>query len=238
MKSLLLSAFFSLTIISCGQETLVGNGNLTTITKNVSAQFDAVSSAGSFDVEILEGPQDGKIKMEGESNVLEKVKVEVKNNKLTIDFEKNLNISINKPVKITLTAKDLKSLGLSGSGSIIAKGTQNVDEFSVGLSGSGDIIAKVKTKKTTASISGSGDIQLSGNTEDFKVGIAGSGDIKAYELIAKNAEISVSGSGDTQITVQEILQGSVAGSGDIYYKGNPSKVKVNSAGSGEIQQVK
>jgi hypothetical protein len=237
MKSLLLSTIISLSIVSCGQ-TLVGNGNLTTITKQVSAEFDAVSSSGSFDVDIIEGPQDGKIKMEGESNILEKVKIEVKNNRLSIEFEKNLNIRLSKAVKITLTAQNLKSLGLSGSGTITAKGTQKVEEFTAAISGSGDIIAKVKANKTTASISGSGDVNLSGTTENFKVGIAGSGDVLAYDLIAKNAEISVSGSGDTQLTVQENLKGSVAGSGDIFYKGNPSSVKVNSAGSGDIKQVK
>lgn len=238
MKSLFLSVLFSLSIISCGQQTINGNGNITTIVKNVSPNFDGIGSSGSFDIEILDAPQDGKIKMEGESNILEKIKVEVENGKLKIEVEKGFNLRTFKPVKITLNAQNLKSIGLSGSGNIEAKGTQNVNEFTAAISGSGDIKANVKTKKTTASISGSGDITLNGKTEEFKVGISGSGDVFAFGLKADDVNIGIAGSGDAEVTVLNYLTGAVAGSGDINYKGNPTKVKVNSSGSGDVNHVK
>lgn len=238
MKSLFLTILASLSIISCGQETIKGNGKLTSITKQVSANFDRIGSSGSFDIEIQNAPQDGKIKLEGESNILEKIVVEVENGKLKIEFKRGYNFRSSKSIKITLKAQNLKSIALSGSGNIRAHGTQNVNEFTAAISGSGDIEANVKANLTTASISGSGDIKLSGKTDEFKVGISGSGDVHAYNLNADDVNIGVAGSGDAEVTVNNSLLGAVAGSGDISYKGNPSKVKVNSSGSGDVIHVK
>jgi hypothetical protein len=238
MKSLLLSLLFSFSFYSCAQETVNGNGDRKTETRNVSPNFDGVNSSGAFEIEINDQAQDGKIKLEGDSNIINKILVEVKNNKLHIEFPKGFNFRYSKSIKVSLNARNLKSISLAGSGTIKANGTQNVDSFSAAISGSGDISAKVKATTTSAFISGSGDITLTGSTNEFKVSIAGSGDIHAFNLVATNANINVSGSGDTEVSVSGELKGAVAGSGDIFYRGNPSKVKLNASGSGDITQVK
>src|SRR5690606_37057194 len=109
-----------------------------------------------------------------------------------------------------------------------------VANFSAGLSGSGEIDAKVSAQNLNAAISGSGDIRLGGDADKVKVGISGSGDVKAFELKSKDADIAVSGSGNTEITVNGNLTASVAGSGDIHYKGNPAKINAKSGGSGDV----
>lgn len=237
MKSLLLISILSLFSLSCGQETIQGNGKIITETRNVSAGFSGVHTSGSFDIHIQDGPQDGKIKIEGDEKIIEKITVEVKDNQLHIGFQKGFSLRFSKTIKISFRAKNLSTLALSGSGTIQADGTQNVKDFTASLSGSGDINAKVKAVNTSASISGSGDIVLAGETDEFSIGISGSGDISAFKLIAQNVNVRVSGSGDSEISVKNSLTGSVAGSGDIRYKGNPSKIKVNASGSGDIIQV-
>ncbi|HLV23338.1 MAG TPA: head GIN domain-containing protein [Moheibacter sp.] len=235
MKTLFITTLFSLSFFSCAQESVRGNGNFITETRNVSADFNEIESAGAFDIIINDVPQDGKIKLEGESNILDKIEVEVQGNTLVIQHKQGYNFFNNSgSVKVSLNARNLKSLGLSGSGSITAKGIQKVDDFSASLSGSGEIDAKVSAQNVNAAISGSGDIRLSGDADKFKVGISGSGDVKAFALNSKDAEIAVSGSGDTEITVNGNLTASVAGSGDIHYKGNPAKINAQSGGSGDV----
>ena len=234
MKTFIITAFFGLSLISCAQETVKGNGNFSTEIRNVNENFEAVGSSGAFEVVINDAPQDGKIKLEGDANILGKIIVEVKGNSLVLETKKGFNLSFKKPVRITINAQNLKYLGLSGSGSIKAKGTQNVEEFTAAISGSGDIEAKVSAHKTSTAISGSGDITLSGKTKVLKVATSGSGDVHAFDLDANDVEIGVSGSGDTEIQVSESLTGGVSGSGDIFYKGNPAQIKIASGGSGDV----
>ncbi|MFV0304185.1 MAG: head GIN domain-containing protein [Moheibacter sp.] len=235
MKPLFLSIFSIFFLISCAQETIRGNRDFTTETRQINTNFDTLESSGAFEITINDVPQDGKIKLEGDSNILEKIKVETKENKLIIEYEKGFNIINNsRSVKISLNAQNMKALGLSGSGKINMLGTNNVDSFHIGLSGSGSINAKTISKDVIVGISGSGDVNLDGQTKNLKVGISGSGDVDTFNLNAINSQISVSGSGDVKINVSGNLTVNSSGSGDVFYKGNPKSVVANSNGSGDV----
>ena len=234
MKTLLISALISLSIISCAQETVKGNGNKKIEKRTVEANFTGIGSEGSFDILIEDGPQDGIIYLEGDSNILEKITTEIKGNTLVIGFRKGFNLKFNNKIKVRLKAQNLKSIALSGSGTIKTEGVQKANEMSISISGSGDIDAKVAAENITTAISGSGDVYLSGTAQKLKVGTSGSGDVKAFNLKCADLEVGISGSGNTEITASNSISGAIAGSGDIKYKGNPSKIKVNSAGSGDI----
>ncbi len=235
MKTITLIIIFSISLISCAQDGVRGNGNRITENRTVSSKFNKVESAGAFEVIINEGPQNGKIKLEGDSNILDKIEVKVEDNTLIIKQKNGFNFSLNSgSVTISFQAKNLQSIGLSGSGSITAKGTQNVDDFDVALSGSGDIDVKVSAKHVSTAISGSGNIHVTGKSNSFEAGISGSGDVNAFNLKTQSSDIGISGSGNVEITTDGELTGAIAGSGDIYYKGNPSSVKVTSGGSGDV----
>lgn len=235
MKTITLIIIFSISLVSCAQEGVRGNGNKITENRTVSSKFNKVESAGAFEIIINDGPQNGKIKLEGDSNVLDKIEIEVEENTLVIKQKKGFNFSLNSGrITISFQAKNLQSIGLSGSGSITVKGTQNVDEFEAVLSGSGDIDANVSANHVTTAISGSGNINLAGKSNSFEAGISGSGDVNAFALKTQNTDIGISGSGNVKITADGNLIGSIAGSGDIHYKGNPSSVKVSSGGSGDV----
>src|SRR5690606_17678349 len=121
MKTFIITAFFGLSLISCAQETVKGNGNFSTEIRYVNENIEAVGSSGAIEVVINNAPQDGKIKLEGDANILGKIIVEVKGNSLVLETKKGFNLSFKKPVRITINAQNLKYLGLSGSGSIKAK---------------------------------------------------------------------------------------------------------------------
>jgi|SRR5690606_12665218 len=234
MKKLALITFSLFFLASCAQETVRGNGKTTKETRKVSSNFTAVESAGSFDVIIKDGNQDGTVQLEGELNILDKIEVKVQGNTLVIKQKPGFNIRSSRDVTITFNARNLDAVGLSGSGTLVTEGIQRADNFKVGLSGSGDIDVKVDTKRLNSAISGSGNINLSGNSEELIVGISGSGDVHAYDLKAQNADIGISGSGDTEVYVTGELKAAVAGSGDIYYKGAPETINAKSTGSGDV----
>jgi hypothetical protein len=214
-----------------------GNGNVVTIERSTE-DYDAISVSGWFDVILVDG-EEGKLSIEGDENLLEHIKTEVKDGKLVIKVKKGYNLQPSSWKKdggiyVTVPVESVNAVSLSGSGDIVGKKTISASEFNTSMSGSGDITLDLKSKTVTASMSGSGDITLSGSTEVFEVQISGSGDIKAFELIADKVDASVSGSADIKVTANEELIARVSGSGDIHYRGDPKKIDSKTSGSGDI----
>jgi hypothetical protein len=215
-------------------EKIKGNGKVTTITRTTS-DYDGISCAGSFDYILVSGTE-GKITIEGEENLLQYVVTEVKDNKLVIKTEKNINLkpSLNKTIKVTIPFKDIDNVSLAGSGDLTNTDTIKATDLKVSLASSGDIVLTVETNNVKGSLAGSGDLTLKGNTNNLEANIAGSGDFHGFNLQANNTEVSVAGSGDAKVVSNESLKARVSGSGDIEYKGNPKTEDSKVAGSGSI----
>ena len=216
-----------------------GNGNMVTIERS-TADYDRIAVAGWFDVELVSGTE-GQLTLRGEENLLEYIKTEVNDNKLTIKVKNGVNL---KPsswgngggIKVTVPIEEVESVNLSGSGDIVGSTVIKTDNFSTKLSGSGDVSLEIEAEIVEATLSGSGDINLSGNTGELEVRVSGSGDVKAFELIANKVEATISGSADVKVTANEELIARVSGSGDIRYKGDPKKIDSKASGSGEISK--
>jgi len=216
-------------------EKIKGNGNVTTITRTTS-DYDGISCAGSFDYILVSGTE-GKITIEGEENLLKYVVTEVKDNKLVVKTEKNINLSpsSNKTIKVTIPFKDIDNISLAGSGDLTNIDTITATDLKVSLAGSGDIVLTIETTSVKGSIAGSGDLTLKGNTNDLEARVAGSGDFHGFNLQANNTDVSIAGSGDAAVVSKESLKARIAGSGNIEYKGNPNKEDSKVAGSGSIR---
>lgn len=237
MKKVLTLSFALITIAASAQwgKRVKGNGKVVTIERTVG-DYDYVSVAGWFDVELVDG-NEGEITIKGEENLLEYIKTEVKDGDLVIKTKKGVNLQPSNwkdGITITVPVESINGASLSGSGDVIGKTTLKADHFKTSISGSGDIELDVEANRLKASMSGSGDIRLSGKATDFEVSVSGSGDIKAYDLEAEFVEAQVSGSADIKVTAKQALKARVSGSGDISYKGNPKKIDTKSSGSGDI----
>lgn len=240
MKKLItLVIALSMVAVSCAQwgGGVKGNGNFVAIERSLQ-DYDHVAVAGSFDVDLVAG-HEGQITLEGESNLLEYVLTEVKNGKLLIKTENGVNLrpsSWTNGIRITVPIESLDKVSLSGSGDIVSRTTIKSNNFSARISGSGEVSLTVEAERVDASLSGSGDITLAGRARDFVVSVSGSGEIQAFAFDADFVNATVSGSADIKVTVNESLEARVSGSGDIYYRGNPSKINTKTSGSGDISK--
>ena len=79
----------------------------------------------------------------------------------------------------------------------------------------------VDANTTKAEVAGSGTIRLAGKSNEAMFEIAGSGDVLAADMVAKKVNISIAGSGDAECHATDHLKVSIAGSGEVGYKGNP-----------------
>ncbi|MFY0629368.1 MAG: DUF2807 domain-containing protein [Flavobacteriaceae bacterium] len=217
-----------------GNKKVKGNGNVTTITRS-TGDYDGVSVGGFFDVILVKG-KEGKVKIEGEKNLMEYIVTDVKKGNLQIKVKKGVNIRTTKRLTVTVPVKSIDQVSLGGSGNIKGDVLLKADDFGVNLGGSGNITLRVDATTVKSSIGGSGNIKLSGDAGSFKGSIAGSGTIKAYELEVNTVKATIAGSGDIRISVKDEIKATIAGSGSIYYKGNPPKVNTKSVGSGSVRK--
>jgi Putative auto-transporter adhesin, head GIN domain len=237
-KSILLLVALMLSSVSqaqwWGNEKVKGNGNMTTETRTTK-DYDGIKCAGSMDYILIAGTE-GKIKIEGEENLLKHIITEVKNGNLIVKVEKGINLrpSWNKTIKITIPFKDISSVSLAGSGDLWNEDVINSNDFDVSLAGSGDVIVNVQASSVEGSLAGSGDLTLKGKTNYLNVRVAGSGDIHGFGLQANHTTVSVAGSGDAEVVSNESLKARVSGSGDIEYRGKPTKEDTKVSGSGSI----
>jgi hypothetical protein len=232
---ILLAVLTSLSIQAQNYKNIKGKGAV--VSKTVStAEYDGVAVSGSFFVTLVDGAE-GSITINAEENLLEFIIVEVKDNTLYIKPEKNYGISASKgkKIEITVPVNSISNVSLAGSGDVISNFMMNATSFQVSLAGSGDIKLGIEAQTIDARLSGSGDIEFKGKTTDFTAALAGSGDIEAFELQADNAKVSIAGSGDIATNCSQSIEARVSGSGDIQYKGNPTKVDSKVSGSGTIK---
>jgi len=234
-KSIVLLVALMLTSITQAQwKKVKGNGNITTETRT-TGDYNGIKCAGSMDFVLIAGTE-GNIKIEGEENLLKHIITEVKNGNLIVKVEKGINLrpSFYKTIKITIPFKDINKVSLAGSGDLWNEDTITATNLDVSLAGSGDVILNIEASNIESSLAGSGDLTLKGNTNKLTAKLAGSGDISAFGLQSNHTTVSVAGSGDIEVVSNISLKARVSGSGDIEYRGKPTKEDTKVSGSGSI----
>lgn len=200
--------------------------------------FHALDVGGPFDVKLTQGPTES-VKVEAPEEVMSHITTEVVNGTLKVYDKHNWSFHWgdmfhHRKILVFVTAKDLNSIVVSGSGDVKFRDGIHGDAMHLHVSGSGDVDGVLEVKNLETSISGSGDVKLSGHAATSAVRVSGSGDYSAHNLITTDTDVHVSGSGDASIYASGKVDASVSGSGDIRYAGNPKSVYKNKSGSGDI----
>ena len=209
-KLLFLLVSITAILISCKKEKVEGGGAIITESRNVE-NFYNVSVAGSPNVFIISGAA-FDVKVKAYENIIPILETKVQNGTLLISLKKNVS-NDNSEIYITMPA--LSAVTTNGSGNIDTKGNfLGMDYFSATTSGSGMITIE------------------KGSAKNYKITIAGSGDVKSFGFVSEQATVSITGSGDAELSVTQKLKATLNGSGNVYYKGNPV-VDAVSSGSGK-----
>jgi hypothetical protein len=238
LKSIMVFALVLSTSVSCAQwgkgKKIKGNGNVTTITRS-TASYDGIKASGFMNINLVKGAE-GKITLEGESNLLDYIETHIKNDYLIIKVKDGFNLKTSRTLSITVPYEDIELVALSGSGDVNNSGTISSNMLEISLAGSGDMNLNIESQSLESNISGSGDIRLSGSTTVLNVKVAGSGDFDGRKLNSSDVDVSVAGSGNASVVCNGNLKARVSGSGNIKYKGSPKTKDTKVSGSGSISQ--
>jgi hypothetical protein len=178
------------------------------------ADYHRIEVNGGCDVALTVGSP-ASLTVTADDNLLQYLVTEVRDGALVVEM-KSGSYSPTTAMKLVATVPALDSMVVRGSSDAVLTGLTG-ERFTVQISGSGDVRASGKVGAVTAKITGSGDLRL-------------------LDLEAREAVVEVSGSGDVDVWATEALTASIAGSGNVSYKGDPPKITKSVAGSGSIKK--
>jgi len=202
-------------------------------------EFNSISLRVSGNVYLKQGSTQ-KVEIEGSERTLEEIETRVSNKRLIIEWEGSrrwFGWSNHGSVDIYITVKDIRELSVSGSGTIRSESNFKVDDLELSVSGSGRIKFEASADDVDISISGSGKIELEGSSNDNQIHISGSGRLYAEDMKSRSYDVRISGSGSCRVNVSSEIYASISGSGSVYYRGDPDKIRSNVSGSGRIRRM-
>ncbi len=198
--------------------------------------FDALTLKGMGDIFLTQGENESLI-LEGEPDLLERIKTEVSGSELIISLKSWLDLLIiPKNLKIYVTMRNVRGVKVSGSGTLNSARI-STDHLKLEASGSADMqIGDLSAENLEMGVSGSGKFKLAGKVTSQDVHISGSGRYEGKDLDCQTASVRVSGSCHATLRVQESLNVKISGSADVGYVGNP-KLQQRVSGSASIHQI-
>jgi hypothetical protein len=214
-----------------------GSGKVVSQTREVSA-FTAIAIPYPAEVVIQQGTSES-VKLEAEDNLISQLITETSDGTLLIKNKVsswNERVNPTKPVRITITVKDLRELNFSSAGSIRIEKLET-DSLSVHLSGAGSLtVEQLKAHSFDCRLSGAGSIIASGVADKLTLDLSGVGSFNGAELSGASADVHLSGVGSATVHPTENLTARVSGLGSVRYYGNP-KVDEHVSGLGSVNKI-
>ena len=213
-------------------KTVHGNHKVTRSERNLGS-FTGVKASSGVDVYLRQGDADA-VTVEADENLHEYIITEVKGGVLHVYTEVSIRDAEKERVYVTM--KEIKSVETTSAGDIVGESPVKSDDIRLSASSAGDIKLEIYAREVELNISSSGDMTLSGETEKLEADLSSAGDLNAYDLKAKEADISVSSAGDADINVTDKITAKASSAGDINYKGDPKYVDVHTSSAGGIHK--
>lgn len=194
-------------------------------------------------VKLVRGETCG-LEIEGDPDVVPKVRGEVRDGVLVLEVGENwlerltsgLLLVANRPLRFHVSMPELDALTVTGSGEIDGAGWSGT-QLRLRVSGQGEVrLSELAYDSVEAVVSGRAEMHLGGKCDEARFNISGSADVIAPELHTNRAEVRIAGQGNVEMHVAERLEVRIAGFGGVRYHGDPV-VKQSISGVGSVEQI-
>lgn len=191
-----------------------GSGHLGEQTRHVSS-FDRVAIDGDFDQVWIETCDDCPTvaTVRGDDNLIGDVVTSTRGSTLTIETDGWLIPQL--PLEVIVQGPPTIRVEVEGSANVIVDG--------------------VAEERYDATVHGSGQVTINGQTAHFEAWVDGSGAVRAFDLLARDADVTVEGSGRIEVCAFGRLDAEVDGSGAIRFDCTPKSLGRHVSGSGTIR---
>jgi hypothetical protein len=210
--------FVMILLLSCGNMTVTGSGNIITQPRSVSG-YTGISFSGAGELNIMQGTTES-LAITTDDNLMEYIETTVQNGVLHIGFRDGVDLKPSDTIIFDAAVKTLNSIVFSGAGSIRANGL-------VVASGSFDF-----------TVSGVADCVISGQTDQQNIVVNGTCTYNSPDFESTTATVDISGVGDITLWVSDNLDVTISGVGHVYYFGTPGTVtNIDISGVGDVQKL-
>ena len=197
-----------------------------------------ITLVGSVTVEL--GAEAGYVLSAEDREALDAVEIETSGNRLIVKQRGKKggwfwNDDDRPAVDLTVTLPAVEAIDLAGAGRLVGAGFAG-SELEVSLAGAGECeLTELRLDRLEIDLAGAARCETEGSARIQDISIAGAGSYEGFELESEEASVSVAGAGAAEVTVTERLDGSVAGIGNITYRGSPKKITQSVSGLGSVE---
>lgn len=223
---------------ACNTLTIKGDGNV--ISKEVSiTDYSRIQVQGSnIELTYAQTDTDPFVRIECDQNIIEAIQFVVEDNELIIRPKDKHTLLDPTRFKIMTNSKSLKDLKMTGEGEYHLSGPLKSDKLKLDLAGSGTISAdSLLVDELNLNTAGNGTIKLCGTAGKTNINASGKCMVKGFNLQTDILECKITGYCEVEITANKEIRTQMAGSCNLRYKGNPSRIDEKSAGSCSISKV-
>lgn len=243
MMIIILTVFAMIAATACfsfapGANMIFGNGKVIQEERPLNAAVKGAGTQSPIDL-ILDPDLTDKVKLEGESNILEQVEVsQTADGVLQVRFKPNVNISSIRTVKVYIPVPAGGLLQTSSTGSISARNNVSleVDQLELTVSSTGSITINANVKELIAVSSSTGRITVTGQAENATISLSSTGDFNGFDCKIVDATVSLSSTGTARVNVSGQLKGSISSVGNIIYDGEPASINVSTSSVGKVRK--
>ncbi|MDG5492941.1 head GIN domain-containing protein [Psychroserpens sp. SPM9] len=233
------AVILSLLFMSCNFDVnfntgVKGNGNVSTVERNLDGDFNQIEVSRGLDVYLTQSDTP-LLKVQADENLHDIIITEIDNEVLKIYASEN--ISRSEAQKVMVNVKDLNYI-LSESGSdVYSTNTILADNLKLVTTSGADMDLNIEVNTATCISESGSDLKVSGTTNDLSAEASSGSDIKAGKLKAQNCVAEASSGADIVVYSEVKLRANASSGGDIKYYGNPESVQKSDGVSGDIRKM-
>ena len=177
--------------------------------------FHGIDLAGVLTVEVTLG-KPASVTVSGDADLVDQVTTTVKDGVLVIKTPEHRRDPQrrNHRLHAAVTAPDLSSLAITGTGTLEATGIAN-DRLAI-------------------DVPGTGALKLRGSTGALSVRLGGTGEVTGKDLAARDLVIDIGGTGSARLNATRSVDARITGTGSLAVHGHPAQVKKTVTGLGSV----
>ena len=222
-----------------GTDCIKSTGAVITQRREVAPGFASVTAFDNVDLRLVQASQT-YAEVRAGKNLIDDIEITRKGDALEIANTSRCNWarSYDTPREVTLHLPSINNLFLRGQGNVSTVGPFVQDKAICHLVGTGDFDLNFQVRYLYIDQFELGDFNLRGTADEINFTVGGSGRLFAQGLALKRCYFKMThdSNGDAHVRPTDVLDGLVAGTGTLYYAGNPTVLGVRVTGTGGKKQ--
>ena len=221
-----------------GTDCLKSTGSIVTHRREVAPGLVTVTAFDNVDLRLVQDTQTYAEVRAGE-HLIDDIVLTRKGDALEISNTSTCNWarSYDSPREVTLHLPHLSNLFLRGQGNVSTVGVFAEDSMFCHLIGAGDFDLNLQARYLNIDQYELGDFNLHGTAEELNFTVGGAGRLFARGMALQRCYFKTTrdSDGNAYVRSSDLIIGTVAGNGTVYYGGSPATVGIQVTGRGNKQ---